>query len=196
MLPCSSPVEAENRPSSILSRLHSILSTFRGGGNKTLVDMLYKKMAEAESRSGPALAKPLLQSPISPGTSRSSGPSGAADDYDDLLCITPMEIGICDDHLPGMSYGMAPGMPYMNYPGDHDYGSIAPMHAMQEPADSSASVTASWASYNPVEMAIGDFLATQVPGAHFFEQTGLETDFMDGYKSEQTLAGDFMINSL
>ena len=56
MLPRASELEFESRPNNILYRLHSILSTFRGGGNKTLVDMLYKKMAEADSRSSPALS--------------------------------------------------------------------------------------------------------------------------------------------
>lgn len=56
MLPRASELEFESRPNNILYRLHSILSTFRGGGNKTLVDMLYKKMAEADSRSAPSLA--------------------------------------------------------------------------------------------------------------------------------------------
>lgn len=219
MLPCAPSMEFESRPSSILSRLHSILSTFRGGGNKTLVDMLYKKMAAAESRSAPALAKPL-QPPMAPGTSRSPEkaigtshdaaalaglmeharlphiPPGAADD--DLFCIAPMEIGICDDHLPGMqsatSYGMASGLPYMNYAGDHDYSSTGPMHALQEPADNSA-FAASWPFYDPVEMMIGDFLA-QVPGTHFLDETGLEAGFMDGYMNEQVLTEESVINSL
>lgn len=56
MLPRASELEFESRPNNILYRLHSILSTFRGGGNKTLVDMLYKKMAEANSRSAPTLS--------------------------------------------------------------------------------------------------------------------------------------------
>jgi len=56
MLPRASELEIESRPNNILYRLHSILSTFRGGGNKTLVDMLYKKMAEADSRSAPTLS--------------------------------------------------------------------------------------------------------------------------------------------
>lgn len=59
MLPRAPDWDSESRPSNILSRLHSILSTFRGGGNKTLVDMLYRKMAEAQSRSGPLLARSL-----------------------------------------------------------------------------------------------------------------------------------------
>ena len=50
----------EDRPSNVLTRLHLILSSFRGGGNKTLVDMLYRKMAEAQSRVGPTLPQPLL----------------------------------------------------------------------------------------------------------------------------------------
>lgn len=62
MLPRASDWEFESQPSNILSRLHSILSTFRGGGNKALVDMLYKKMAEAESRSAPVLSMSLQPS--------------------------------------------------------------------------------------------------------------------------------------
>jgi len=56
MIPHASELEFESRPNNILYRLHSILSTFRGGGNKTLVDMLYKKMTEADSRSAPTLS--------------------------------------------------------------------------------------------------------------------------------------------
>lgn len=56
MLPRDSELEFESRPNNILYRLHSILSTFRGGGNRTLVDMLYKKMAEADSRSASTLS--------------------------------------------------------------------------------------------------------------------------------------------
>ena len=222
MLPCPPSMEVESRPSSILSRLHSILATFRGGGNKTLVDMLHKKMAEAESRSASALVKPL-QPPMTPGTSRSPTkaigtshdaaalaglmeharlphiPSGAADD--DLLCVAPMEIGICDDHLPGMhsatsSYGIASGLSYVDYTGDHEYSSIAPMHALQEPAGSSA-YAVSWPSYDPVEMVLGNFLA-QVPVSDFLEETGVDlgTEFMDGYMNEQALAEESLVNSL
>ncbi|BCS27026.1 Zn(II)2Cys6 transcription factor [Aspergillus puulaauensis] len=39
----------ETRPSSLLSHLHSFLSTFTDGGNNALVDMLYRKMAHAHS---------------------------------------------------------------------------------------------------------------------------------------------------
>lgn len=60
LLPSAPSVwDGETRPSSILARLHSILSTFRGGGNKELAEILYKKMAEAQSRSGPTLCPPI-----------------------------------------------------------------------------------------------------------------------------------------
>ncbi|KAE8345559.1 hypothetical protein BDV24DRAFT_178276 [Aspergillus arachidicola] len=58
-LPLSPEWEVESRPNYILSRLHSILSTFRGGGNKKLVDVLYQKMAEVQVIIGPALTTPL-----------------------------------------------------------------------------------------------------------------------------------------
>ncbi|EAW07132.1 Zn(II)2Cys6 transcription factor [Aspergillus clavatus NRRL 1] len=41
--------DGENRPSHILAKLHSLLSTFRGGGNKRLVELLWQKMAHAQS---------------------------------------------------------------------------------------------------------------------------------------------------
>ncbi|KAE8317076.1 fungal-specific transcription factor domain-containing protein [Aspergillus transmontanensis] len=58
-IPLSPEWEGESRPNYILSRLHSILSTFRGGGNKKLVDVLYQKMAEVQVIIGPALTTPL-----------------------------------------------------------------------------------------------------------------------------------------
>lgn len=54
-LPRAPVWDGDSRPSTILARLHSLLSTFHGGGNKELVEVLYKKMAEAQYRSGPAL---------------------------------------------------------------------------------------------------------------------------------------------
>lgn len=59
MLPGPPVWDVESRPSQILVRLHAILSTFRGGGNKQLVELLYKKMAEAQSISGVALGASL-----------------------------------------------------------------------------------------------------------------------------------------
>ncbi len=41
--------DQETRPSSLLSHLHSLLSAFTDGGHNTLVDMLYRKMAQAHS---------------------------------------------------------------------------------------------------------------------------------------------------
>ncbi|GKZ40959.1 hypothetical protein AbraIFM66951_006499 [Aspergillus brasiliensis] len=61
MLPRAPSWDNESRPSSILARLHSILSTFRGGGNKELAELLYKKMADAQARSGPALSPPIRE---------------------------------------------------------------------------------------------------------------------------------------
>ncbi|RHZ54230.1 Zn(II)2Cys6 transcription factor [Aspergillus thermomutatus] len=59
MLPRPPIWDVESRPSQILARLHTILSTFRGGGNKQLVELLYKKMAEAQSISGLTLGASL-----------------------------------------------------------------------------------------------------------------------------------------
>ncbi|GAQ10260.1 hypothetical protein ALT_7581 [Aspergillus lentulus] len=53
--------DVESRPSQILIRLHAILSTFRGGGNKQLVELLYKKMAEVQSISGLTLGASLRE---------------------------------------------------------------------------------------------------------------------------------------
>ncbi|PYH91608.1 hypothetical protein BO71DRAFT_459543 [Aspergillus ellipticus CBS 707.79] len=61
MLPRAPAWDGESRPSSILARLHSILSTFRGGGNKELAELLYKKMADAQASSGPALTAPIRE---------------------------------------------------------------------------------------------------------------------------------------
>ncbi|PYH49414.1 Zn(II)2Cys6 transcription factor [Aspergillus saccharolyticus JOP 1030-1] len=61
MLPRAPVWDGESRPSSILARLHSILSTFRGGGNKELAELLYKKMADAQSSGGPALPPPIRE---------------------------------------------------------------------------------------------------------------------------------------
>lgn len=61
MLPRAPSWDNESRPSSILARLHSILSTFRGGGNKELAELLYKMMADAQARSGPALTPPIRE---------------------------------------------------------------------------------------------------------------------------------------
>lgn len=58
-LPHAPEWQGDNRPNYILHRLHSILSTFRGGGNKKLVDVLYRKMAEAQLLVGPVLTTPL-----------------------------------------------------------------------------------------------------------------------------------------
>jgi len=49
----------DNRPSNILARLHSFLSAFRGEGNKTLVNLLHRKMAEAQLSSGPSSSIPF-----------------------------------------------------------------------------------------------------------------------------------------
>ncbi|PYI00477.1 hypothetical protein BO78DRAFT_42087 [Aspergillus sclerotiicarbonarius CBS 121057] len=74
MLPRAPAWDNESRPSNILARLHSILSTFRGGGNKELAELLYKKMADAQARSGPALSPPIrdphipVKSKMLPGT--------------------------------------------------------------------------------------------------------------------------------
>ncbi|KAJ5505991.1 hypothetical protein N7453_004948 [Penicillium expansum] len=55
MLPMASFWNDESRPYDILARLHSFLSTFDGGENKELVDVLYKKMTEAQYKAGRAM---------------------------------------------------------------------------------------------------------------------------------------------
>ncbi|KAE8353370.1 hypothetical protein BDV28DRAFT_148108 [Aspergillus coremiiformis] len=55
-------LEGDSRPNYLLSRLHSILSTFRGGANKKLVDVLYRKMADAQLIIGPALTTSVQRS--------------------------------------------------------------------------------------------------------------------------------------
>lgn len=59
----------ETRPSSLLSHLHSFLSTFTDGGNNALVDMLYRKMAHAHSVVSSTI--PPLLTCINPVKSRS-----------------------------------------------------------------------------------------------------------------------------
>ncbi|KAF9883382.1 hypothetical protein FE257_003549 [Aspergillus nanangensis] len=61
LLPRAPVWDGETRPSSILTRLHSILSTFRGGGNKELVEILYRKMAEAQA------TRPILYPAVKTG---------------------------------------------------------------------------------------------------------------------------------
>jgi hypothetical protein len=75
MLPLSPEWDGGNRPNYILFQLHSILSTFRGGGNKKLVDILYRKMADAQLIAGPALSGGIRTSERKPrvsGTRRAS----------------------------------------------------------------------------------------------------------------------------
>ncbi|KAA8644919.1 Zn(II)2Cys6 transcription factor [Aspergillus tanneri] len=52
ILPQAPVWDGDSRPSNILERLYSILSTFRGGGNRELAELLYKKMADAQCMSG------------------------------------------------------------------------------------------------------------------------------------------------
>ncbi|CRL17992.1 Fungal transcriptional regulatory protein, N-terminal [Penicillium camemberti] len=56
MLPRASFWNDESRPCNILARLHSFLSTFHGGENKELVDVLYKKMTEAQYKADLAMS--------------------------------------------------------------------------------------------------------------------------------------------
>lgn len=55
MLPRASFWNDESRPCNILARLHSFLSTFHGGENKELVDVVYKKMTEAQYKADHAM---------------------------------------------------------------------------------------------------------------------------------------------
>ncbi|KAL4813804.1 fungal-specific transcription factor domain-containing protein [Aspergillus spinulosporus] len=58
-VPDTSRWDQESRPSSILTRLHSILSALTGGENSTLVDILYGKIARAHyMHSTPILPAP------------------------------------------------------------------------------------------------------------------------------------------
>ncbi|KAJ6180105.1 hypothetical protein N7519_010566 [Penicillium mononematosum] len=56
----------ESSPCNILARLHSFLSAFRGGGNKELVDVLHKKMAEAQYRADRAMPS-TIHAPMESG---------------------------------------------------------------------------------------------------------------------------------
>ncbi|KAE8154350.1 fungal-specific transcription factor domain-containing protein [Aspergillus avenaceus] len=58
MLPGGLEWDGESRPNYILSRLHTILSTFRGG-NEKLVNVLYQKMAELQFTTAPVLPASL-----------------------------------------------------------------------------------------------------------------------------------------
>jgi len=59
MLPEAPTWDHDIRPSSVLARLHSILTAFRDGGNNALVEILYQKMAHAQSLSSAAVPRPL-----------------------------------------------------------------------------------------------------------------------------------------
>lgn len=58
-LPCPLEWALDSRPSNILARLQYFLSTFTGWRNKTLVDLLYSKMAETQLTHGLSLSTPL-----------------------------------------------------------------------------------------------------------------------------------------
>ncbi|KAL2801797.1 fungal-specific transcription factor domain-containing protein [Aspergillus granulosus] len=59
MLPEAPAWDQDIRPSSVLARFHSILTVFRDGGNGALVEILYQKMAHAQSLSSAAVPRPL-----------------------------------------------------------------------------------------------------------------------------------------
>ncbi|KAL2842553.1 hypothetical protein BJY01DRAFT_200656 [Aspergillus pseudoustus] len=59
MLPEAPTWDQDIRPSSVLARLHSILTAFRDGGNNALVEILYQKMAHAQSISSATVPRPL-----------------------------------------------------------------------------------------------------------------------------------------
>ncbi|PYH74342.1 Zn(II)2Cys6 transcription factor [Aspergillus vadensis CBS 113365] len=106
MLPRAPSWDNESRPSSILARLHSILSTFRGGGNKELAELLYRKMADAQARSGPALSPPIrepqppVKSKMLPAATTTSASGG--EDLTHKRATTAMEAAgpIADDISP------------------------------------------------------------------------------------------------
>ncbi|THC95218.1 hypothetical protein EYZ11_005295 [Aspergillus tanneri] len=59
ILPQAPVWDGDSRPSNILERLYSILSTFRGGGNRELAELLYKKMADAQSETAKHSSNPI-----------------------------------------------------------------------------------------------------------------------------------------
>ncbi|CEL11304.1 hypothetical protein ASPCAL14407 [Aspergillus calidoustus] len=59
MLPEAPMWDQDIRPSSVLARLHSILTAFKDGGNNALVDILYQKMARAQSLSSTTVPRSL-----------------------------------------------------------------------------------------------------------------------------------------
>ncbi|KAJ0413758.1 fungal-specific transcription factor domain-containing protein [Aspergillus carlsbadensis] len=61
MLPEAPTWDQDIRPSSVLARLHSILTAFKDGGNNALVDILYQKMARAQSLSSEAVPRSLRE---------------------------------------------------------------------------------------------------------------------------------------
>jgi hypothetical protein len=59
LLPEAPAWDQDIRPSSVLARLHSILTAFKDGGNNALVDILYQKMARAQSLSSATVPRSL-----------------------------------------------------------------------------------------------------------------------------------------
>jgi hypothetical protein len=59
MFPEASTWDQDIRPSSVLARLHSILTAFKDSGNNSLVDILYQKMARAQSLSSTTVPRSL-----------------------------------------------------------------------------------------------------------------------------------------
>ncbi|KAL2786249.1 fungal-specific transcription factor domain-containing protein [Aspergillus keveii] len=59
MLPEAPAWDQDIRPSSVITRLHSILTAFKDGGNNALVDILYQKMARAQSLSSATVPRSL-----------------------------------------------------------------------------------------------------------------------------------------
>ncbi|KKK11853.1 hypothetical protein P175DRAFT_0343013 [Aspergillus ochraceoroseus IBT 24754] len=68
VLPQSGVWDTESPPSSILTKMHSMLCSLRGGGKKNLAEVLYKKMAEVHYTNGPALSPTVHDAsrPIAP----------------------------------------------------------------------------------------------------------------------------------
>lgn len=210
MLPRAPDWEFESRPSNILSRLHSILSTFRGGGNKTLVDMLYKKMAEAESRSAPVLSRSLQPSHAgSPlpsrrpakgiGPNQDSRANERCDftgyNQDATVESFSNELGFLQKDLytePMVAYSYDDYQQALNVPSDvtipdmssslpwMDPGSVDNSYMATTHTTDISTIMPPWPSYNSMESMIVDFLS-QAPGDQSFRgEDSLEHLVLDG----------------
>ncbi|KAL3467003.1 fungal-specific transcription factor domain-containing protein [Aspergillus heterothallicus] len=98
MLPKAPSWDQDIRPSSILSRLHSILAAFRDGGNNALVEILYQKMAHAQSLTSAPVPRPFPVPGAAPkrrfGHHSMTSPSGSGwEHWDETISQAPTEAG-------------------------------------------------------------------------------------------------------